>query len=290
MTVDEFPIEIRHLMLHRQQEQKGKRNWSVFQNLKINGFAWNQTPEKGDFWCDVITKEKFDVFYAKYPKVGYPDDMPEEIKMLALDRRVEQGWIKDSLGNFGFKWKDTPENYDFWYKIHRGNYSGYYEKYGHLNNPCAGITLPSSCPSYKGQLEGFPPEVVELMLQRQFEQTGKRDVSLFEKNRTLGKGVGGFTWDDTIEGEGWKFWNDVIEDKKFYKFFERYPKQSLINSHIKTNQNDKEITNSNKGIKVSRPVATITTGERRTATGISGRRSKATIGIGRLSHKAIIGC
>lgn len=282
MHVDKFPIEIRHLMLYRQQEQRGKRDWSIFQLGPTGGFTFSATPEGQDFWWDVIDKEKFNVFYAKYPKVDYPKDMPEEIKMLALDRRVEQGWPKEHELTFGFRWSTTPENDEFWKQIHDGNYSVYYEKYGHPTK------TNTSTPSYKGEIKDFPPEVVELMLQRQFEQTGKRDISVFEANITAGKEIHGFTWQDT--SEEWEFWHDVIEDKDFDVFFEKYPKQqTIIDSRIKTKQNDKENTISNEGIKVSRPVATITTGERRVAAGISGRRSKATIGIGYLSHKAIVG-
>ena len=278
MKVDEFPIEVRHLMLYRQQEQKGKRDWSEFQNCRMGGFEWDKTPEKHDFWNCVINREEFNVFYTKYPKVEYPKDMPEEIIMLALDRRVEQGW---PIGyELGFSQADTPEKWFFWNDIRKRNYSVYYEKYGHPTN--------TSTPSYKGEIEDFPPEVVELMLQRQFEQTGKRDVSVFEANNQARKSNNGFTWSDTIEDHD--FWCDVILNKEFHVFFEKYPKQSLINSQIKTKQNDKESTTSNKAIEVSRPVATISTGKRPTSVGISGRRSKTAIGSGHISYKAVIGC
>lgn len=287
MTVDEFPIEIRHLMLYRQQERYGKRNWSVFQNRKDSGFGWGETPEEGMFWHKVIREENFDYFYAKYPKVNYPKGMPEEIIMLALDRRVEQGWTTRSLGTFGFIWDETPEKKDFWSSIHRGNYTPYYEKYGNPNNPCVEVPLPASPSyhSYKGQLEGFPVEVVELMLQRQFEQTGKRDVSVFEKYKKADKHQHGFDW--TITPEKVCFWDDVISDKKFHVFFKKYPKE--FNSHIKTKQNDKESTTSGTGIKVFKPVATISNGEKRTGTRISGRSSKTAIGSGHISYQAVIG-
>jgi len=285
MHAHEFPIEVRHLMLYRQQEQHGKRDWSEFQNCRMGGFEWGKTPEKQDFWWDVIVKEKFKSFYDKYPKVDYPKDMPEEIIMLALDRRVEQKWPKGHELTLGFVWDLTPEKHNFWNSILHGKNSVYYEKYGFLgyiehHQP--------PLPSYKGQIEGFPPEVVELMLQRQFEQTGKRDVSVFEANNQARKSNNGFTWSDTIED--YYFWNDVILNKEFHVFFEKYPKQSLINSQIKTKQNDKESTTSNKAIEVSRPVATISTGKRPTSVGISGRRSKTTIGSGHISYKAVIGC
>lgn len=278
MRVDEFPIEVRHLMLYRQQEQKGKRDWSEFQNCRMGGFEWDKTPEKHDFWNCVINREEFNVFYAKYPKVEYPEGMPEEIIMLALDRRVEQGW---PIGyELGFSQADTPEKWFFWNDIRKRNYSVYYEKYGHPTK------TNTSTPSYKGEIEGFPDEVVELMLQRQFEQTGERNISVFEADRIAGIEYKGFNWNDAIED--YYFWNDVIGHKKFHVFFEKYPKK--FNSQIKTKQNDKESTTSNKAIEVSRPVATISTGKRPTSVGISGRRSKTTIGSGHISYKAVIGC
>lgn len=284
MNVDEFPIEVRHLMLYRQQEQEGKRDWSEFQDCRMGGFEWDKTPEKYAFWSLVINREEFNVFYAKYPKVKYPKDMPEEIKMLALDRRVEQGWLKEHELTFGFKWSTTPENDEFWKQIHNKNYSVYYEKYGHPTK------TNTSTPSYKGEIKDFPPEVVELMLQRQFEQTGERNISVFEADRIAGIEYKGFTWSDAIEG--YYFWDDVIGDKKFDIFFKKYPKESLINSQIKTKQNEKSsrTKTSSKAIEVSTVVATISTGKRPTSVGISGRRSKTAIGSGHISYKAVIGC
>lgn len=211
MTVDEFPIEIRHLMLYRQEEQHGKRDWSYFKGRRDNGFTWEYTPEGDKFWSS----------------------------------------------------------------IYRGIYTPYYTKYG---NPKVVKTRTS--PLYTGDIVDFPVEVVELMLQRQFEQTGKRDVSIFENQKS-----GGFTWGNTPEKD--EFWSVVIEDKKFDVFFEKYPKE--FNSHIKTKQNDKESTTNSTGIKVFKPVATISNGEKRTGTRISGRSSKTTIGSGHLSYQAVIG-
>lgn len=275
MDVDEFPIEIRHLMLYRQQEQHGKRDWSTFRLSPTRGFTFSKTPEKEDFWWDVIVEKKFDVFYAKYPKVEYPKDMPEEIIMLALDRRVEQGWPESC--RLGFKFSKTPKNWIFWNEIEKGNYSVYYEKYGHPTN--------TSTLSYGGEIADFPPEVVELMLQRQFEQTGERNISVFEREKTSCKDFKGFTWEYTKELHN--FWRDVISSKKFDVFFEKYPKESLINSPIKTSKNEESTTGG--ALEIRKLTPTITTGERRTATGISGRRSKTTIRSGYISYKAVFG-
>lgn len=72
----------------------------------------------------------------------------------------------------------------------------------------------------KGRLEGFPLEVIDRMLEHQYDQKGIVDVGVFEKNiDSVGRG---FYWDGTTEG--FDFWRDVINFKKFDLFFERYPK------------------------------------------------------------------
>lgn len=75
---------------------------------------------------------------------------------------------------------------------------------------------------FKGYLKGFPPEVVEKMLERQVEQGCRRDVSIFERDHYAGFYIGGFDWHNSIEG--YDFWNTVIGYKYFDHFFERYPK------------------------------------------------------------------
>jgi hypothetical protein len=73
-------------------------------------------------------------------------------------------------------------------------------------------------------LENFPIEVVEKMLQKQYKQVNKMDITVFQKNNLSDIQHGGFRWEDTIEGHN--FWNDVIHYKKFDRFFGRYPKLS----------------------------------------------------------------
>ena len=75
-----------------------------------------------------------------------------------------------------------------------------------------------------GDLTNFPIEVVEKMLQKQYEQLGKTDITVFQYDRTENKDNGGFCWDNTTDG--YNFWNKVIRMKKFNVFFERYPKLS----------------------------------------------------------------
>lgn len=90
---------------------------------------------------------------------------------------------------------------------------------------------------YKGQIKGFPVEVVEKMLERQFEQTGKIGAAVFEQDKCANGLTGGFWWDETIEEKAEPdWWLRVIGFKDFPKFFERYPKQSNQNtmSDLKT--------------------------------------------------------
>lgn len=74
-----------------------------------------------------------------------------------------------------------------------------------------------------GDIEGFFPEVVELMLQRQKDQTGIVNIHIFQDYVMAGKFDGGFTWEDTCEKED--FWYDVINNMNFECFFDAYPKK-----------------------------------------------------------------
>lgn len=73
-----------------------------------------------------------------------------------------------------------------------------------------------------GAIADFPIEVVEKMIERQVEQVNKPDVKAFHRFASNDAKGGGFTWENTIEGE--LFWDKVIGDRNFNVFFERYPK------------------------------------------------------------------
>lgn len=76
---------------------------------------------------------------------------------------------------------------------------------------------------YKGDLEGFPKEVVNKMLDYQYEQTGKRDITVLEKNMESSTMCKVFDWGKTPEG--YFFWGEVIVYRNFDVFFDRYPKK-----------------------------------------------------------------
>lgn len=75
----------------------------------------------------------------------------------------------------------------------------------------------------KGELEGFPKEIIAKMLDYQQKQGNKKDVTVFENNANANKDRGGFSWASTYEG--FYFWNHVINIKNFDLFFEKYPKK-----------------------------------------------------------------
>jgi hypothetical protein len=75
----------------------------------------------------------------------------------------------------------------------------------------------------KGQLIGFPKEIIARMLDCQEEQGTKRDVNVFEKYKDSSLVEGGFDWDETKEEIF--FWYEVICNKDFNLFFEKYPKK-----------------------------------------------------------------
>ena len=76
-----------------------------------------------------------------------------------------------------------------------------------------------------GDIEGFPIEVVQKMVDEQVAQGKPADVSVFQKDKVSYSGGGGFTWDDTSDGQ--RFWANIIVHKNFEIFFNKYPKQQI---------------------------------------------------------------
>jgi hypothetical protein len=70
----------------------------------------------------------------------------------------------------------------------------------------------------------YPPEVIELMLQRQEEQGNPRNIKPFLNQIQAALTTGGFNWTDTIEG--FDFWNDVLYLEDINVFYKKYPKSS----------------------------------------------------------------
>ena len=74
----------------------------------------------------------------------------------------------------------------------------------------------------KGQLEGFPLEVVKAMIEEQVRQGNEPNIEVFQENADQNKRDGGFDW--PISKNGYDFWKEVIEYADFKYFFENYKK------------------------------------------------------------------
>lgn len=75
----------------------------------------------------------------------------------------------------------------------------------------------------KGDLVGFPKEIIKRMLDCQEKQGYQRNVSVFEKYIYAGMDEKGFDWEENKEGLD--FWRQVLIQRNFDLFFEKYPKQ-----------------------------------------------------------------
>ena len=85
-------------------------------------------------------------------------------------------------------------------------------------------------------IEGFPIEVVQKMIERQVQQGNKADIKPFQKLNCADYPNGGFKWEDTPEG--FEFWEKVINIRDFDTFFKMYPKSCRkLNTTIKIRTN-----------------------------------------------------
>lgn len=104
------------------------------------------------------------------------------------------------------------------------------EEYKRSNSADTSPPQPEVSSQFKGEIKGFPEEVVNRMLYYQQKQGNPRDIEVFERNATSGNIYGGFTWDDTEEGHG--FWSSVIIYRDFKLFFDRYHKTETKSEEI----------------------------------------------------------
>ncbi len=76
--------------------------------------------------------------------------------------------------------------------------------------------------NFTGELQGFPDEIIDKLVERQIKAGNPSNASLFDGDCTINHREGGFDWDTTIEGDD--FWENVLTYRRFDLFFERYPK------------------------------------------------------------------
>lgn len=78
-----------------------------------------------------------------------------------------------------------------------------------------------------GDIKDFPIEVVEKMIEEQVKQGNCPNVEVFQKNSAIDVENGGFTWEQTDDGDD--FWIEIIDNCNFDLFFEKYPKKNNPN-------------------------------------------------------------
>lgn len=72
----------------------------------------------------------------------------------------------------------------------------------------------------KGEIKGFPIEVVQRMVDCQVLQGNKANVLVFQHDATANQYQGGFDWDETKEGH--TFWECIIGEGKFDVFIKHF--------------------------------------------------------------------
>ena len=77
-----------------------------------------------------------------------------------------------------------------------------------------------------GQLEGYPIEVVELMLKEQVNQKNHLNLEIFKVDIEATQEDGGFDWGESEDGL--EFWIQVIRYRNFNRFFKKYPRKLEI--------------------------------------------------------------
>jgi len=150
---------------------------------------------------------------------------PPEIEELILKRQVEAGNKADITvfyenkyaghNSDGFDWSDSPETYSFWSKvIEYRDFKPFYDKYPQTK--------------YKGCIEGWPKEIVDLALERFDDRNIDRGKTKLETLKLSGLSSA-FNWAKSPEGHS--FWDD-INTRKFETFYKKYPKgtQTLTNN------------------------------------------------------------
>ena len=71
----------------------------------------------------------------------------------------------------------------------------------------------------------LPREIQEKMLERQLEQAGKMNPTIFEKHISASESLGGFDWAGAPEGD--QFWYGVLDRNRFDIFYTLYPKNPI---------------------------------------------------------------
>lgn len=179
-----------------------------------------------------MTTDELENYTPKGQLEGFPKEIIArmlECQKEQVDRRdvtVFENLTRACPDINGFSWNKTKEGYDFWEAvIEKRNFDLFFERYPKQDNQYNSQEFNLENYTPKGQLTGFPKEIIAKMLDYQEKQGYPRDVSVFEEKIYAGMDQKGFGWKRTKDGLA--FWEQVILQRDFNLFFERYPKQGV---------------------------------------------------------------
>ena len=176
-----------------------------------------------------------DLVRQGYEPEGEIKDFPLEIVSQMLYEQVKQGNKLDvdvfergknrGIPNGGFAHRQSDQGEAFWTEVlGEDNLETAFRKYYEFNERnielyCYALdllVLQNPSLEFKGEISGFPVEVVAMMIAESINQTGYSNYENFERNPDVG-----FTWRFSPEGKA--FWSKLINYKDFKPFFTEYP-------------------------------------------------------------------
>lgn len=231
-----IPMEIIERMLEYQYELTGCASLESLEKCANNSFNFARTIDGVDFWNKVLVEREYRVFFDRYPKLRYVYKVKEvdlikgllgfpiEVVQKMVDNQymqigvsnvlIFQNNVISGIGGCGFSWRYTTEGEDFWRDVIKyKNFASFFKRYPKV--VCDESLYVVKEEDLTGDLVVFPKEIVQLMVKRQFEQTGKCDISVFQDDCSVGVKSGGFTWHRTEEGRD--AWNVVMSNTDLLK-------------------------------------------------------------------------
>lgn len=180
--------------------------------------------------------DKLEELAKEHSKAIDIKDFPQEVLDKMMDNQEIQGNKRDQSvfelkftackRDGGFDWNLSPEGGHFWGAVSNKAFDIFYEKYP--KETSESIPMPEPDITHLdsraiGDLKGFPSEIIDMMLERSsIKYEISEALECLQRNRKASSP--GFLWSNTTEGH--RFWDDVISDRKFDVFFEKYPKGS----------------------------------------------------------------
>lgn len=233
-----IPMEIIERMLECQYELTGDASLESLEVSSNNSFNFARTIDGLDFWNEVLVEREYRIFFDRYPELRYVykvedgdlikglSGFPVEVVQKMVDNQYMQTGVSNVLifqndimagrGACGFSWYDTTEGDYFWRGVIKyKNFASYFKKYPKVISACDCSLYVVKEEDLTGDLVVFPKEIVQLMVKRQFEQTGKCDISVFQEDCSVGVRSGGFTWYRTEEGRD--AWDVVMSNTNLLK-------------------------------------------------------------------------